>query len=146
MGAYVWSSLLGIFGWLVAVCESIWGMIGGVLLLALAWIANNFVVKPYLDFRNLKSQVRQELIFTANVGPMSRGTADYSNAVDSLRRLGTQVQVHPLGWYLRVCGYDLPKAGTGLVALSNSLSAYDDARTRHKNSVLTGLRLPPELL
>jgi hypothetical protein len=130
MGTYIWPFLFGAFGWL------------------LTWLATNFFGKPYLDFRNLKSQVHQELIFTANVGQVSRDTPDYSNAVDSLRHLGTQVLavVPPLRWGLNVCGYDLAKAGNGLIGLSNSLSEYDDGRTRHKAAVLTGLRLPRDLL
>jgi hypothetical protein len=146
MGASAWSFFLGLFGWLVTSLRAHMAHVGAVILLAFGWFVTNFAAKPYVDFRNLKREVHQELIFTANVGPMSLGTPDYSNAVDSLRRLGSRVRVHPLRWCLSVCGYDLAQAGNALIALSNSLSAYDDARMRHKKSILDGLRLPLDLL
>ena len=79
------------FGWFVAVSERIWLAIGGVLVLGISWLAQNFVLKPYLDFLNVRQKVHEALVSTANVGPMSRGTSDYSNAVDLLRSLGAQI-------------------------------------------------------
>jgi hypothetical protein len=34
-------------------------------------LSRNFAAKPYLDFRNLRSEVHEELIFTANVLPVA---------------------------------------------------------------------------
>ena len=34
------------------------------------WLVTNFAAKPYLDFRNLRSQVHEEIVFTANVAPI----------------------------------------------------------------------------
>jgi hypothetical protein len=110
MGSFMWSAivsfLLGVGGWLLT----------------------GFFGKPLLDFQNLRSQVHEEIIFTGNVGPMAAGTSAYDKAEDSLRRLGAKVHATnvtaslPLRWYLSKAGYDLVKAGGGLIGLCNSLA------------------------
>jgi hypothetical protein len=125
-----------------------WSAIASVLLGVAGWFVASFFAKPLLDFLNLKSQVHEEIVFTANVGVMRAGTAEYDKAVDSIRRLGAKVQATkvsaslPLGWFLSIFGYDLAKAGGSLIGLSNSLASTDGSRALHTNSIQAGLKLP----
>ena len=69
------------------------------------------------------------------------GSPNYDKAVDLLRRLGAKVQARnvsaspPLKWFLSVWGYDLVRAGGGLIGLSNSLASTDGSRALHINSI-----------
>lgn len=125
-----------------------WSAIASILLGVAGWVVASFFGKPLLDFLNLKSQVHEEIFFTRNVDAMVTGTANYDKAVDSLRRLGAKVQAAnvsaspPLGWFISKCGYDLVKAGGGLIGLSNSLAAVDGSRALHINSIQEALKLP----
>ena len=95
--------------------------------------------------------MHEEIIFTGNIGEMVAGTPDYNKAVDSLRRLGARMQatnitaLSPLRWCLSKAGYDLVKAGGGLIGLSNSL-ADDGWRAQHTNSIQVALKLPRDYL
>ena len=107
---------------------SVLGAIASFLLGGVGWFATNFIAKPYLDFRNLISQV---IIFTGNVAPIAADRPGYQKAQDSLRGLGAKVLATnntaspPLRWSLSRAGYDLDKAGGGLIGLSNSLANSD---------------------
>ena len=48
----------------------------------------------------------------------------------------------PLLWLLLKCGYDLTKAGSNLIGLSNSLALTDDSRALHIDRIQEALRLP----
>jgi len=130
-----------------------WSVIASFLLGVGGWIVISFFAKPLLDFLNLRSQVHEEIIFTGNIGPMAEGTANYDKAVESLRRLGAKVQATnvsvsslpfvPLGWFLSMQGYDLVRAGRGLIGLSNSLTKTNGSRAHHINSIQAALKLPP---
>src|SRR5271157_5308798 len=115
-------------------CSAIVSFLLGVV----GWIVTSFFGKPLLDFLNLRSQVHEEIIFTGNIGPMVEHTANYEKAFESLRRLGARVQAMnetlsasslpfflPLRWLLSKQGYDLRRAGRGLIGLSNSLATED---------------------
>jgi hypothetical protein len=53
-----------------------------------------WLAKPFLDFWQLRREVRQELIFRANI--INAGTLIYDNdAVAALRRLGVKVVPYP---------------------------------------------------
>ncbi len=122
----MWSILLGIIGWFVA----------------------SFFAKPLLDFLNLRNQVHEEIIYTANIGQTSRDTPAHHKGIEALRRLGAKVDAinhtawWPLRWFLSKNGYDLPMAFKGLMGLSNSLDKHDEGRAIHKNAVQKGLKLP----
>ena len=111
----------------------------------------SFVGKPLLDFLNLRSQVHEEIIFTGNIGPgpgYDKSACD--KAQESLRRLGAKVQATSitasrlLRRYLSRTGYDLAKAGDGLIGLSNSMGddPSDFFRARYTNSIQVGPNLP----
>ncbi len=121
-----------------------------------AWFATSFFAKPLIDFLNLRSLVHEEIIFRGNIGPMVEGKPDFDKAVELLRRLGAKVQAMnenvsvsslplvylPLRWFLSKQGYDLRRAGRGLIGLSNSLASHD-SRAPHTSSIQAALKLPP---
>ena len=86
---------------------------------------------------------------------MVEDTANHHKAVESLRRLGAKVQATnvsvssfpfvllPLRWFLSRQGYDLVRAGRGLIGLSNSLTKTNGSRAHHINSIQAALKLPP---
>jgi hypothetical protein len=127
---------------------SILGAIASFLLLGVGWGARNFSAKPYLDFRNIKSQVDEQLISTWNVAPITADMPGYQKAQDSLRYLGAKVLATnntaspPLRWYLSKAGYDLANAGAGLIALSKSLAdSGPHHRVIYKDRIQVGLKL-----
>ena len=100
----------------------------------------HFFGRPLADFMNLRKQVHEEIVFTGNIGAIVADTPAYDQAVRSLRRLGAKVQATAatdsrlLRWFLIYRGYDLRKAGGGLVGLSNSLHA-PGRRSRRPNEL-----------
>jgi len=121
-----------------------WLLIASVLLGIVGWLATSFFAKPLLDFLNLRSQVLEEMFFTANVD--DENMTVYESAKESLRRLGAKVQatdvraLRPLRWFLSKWGYNLGMAGSGLIGLSNSLNV--SGRHLHADKIEKGLRLP----
>ncbi len=120
----------------------------GVIASVVGWIVTNFLAKPYLDFRKLRSQVHEEIIFTANAAPMDVKDPRYREVADTLRRLGAKVlttnktESRLLRWYLPRWGYDLAKAGNNLIGLSNSLVEHHPAhRVLFTDSIQVGLKL-----
>ncbi|MCL2384229.1 MAG: hypothetical protein FWC84_00130 [Alphaproteobacteria bacterium] len=116
------------------------------LLGALGWFATSFFAKPLLEFINLKSEVLEEMIFSANIDALSEGLPIYKTAVESLRRLGAKVLATDVTapWLLRkfldLWGYDLHTAGSNLIGLSNSLNVK--GRYLHADKIETSLLLP----
>jgi hypothetical protein len=116
------------------------------------WLVTSFFAKPLLDFLNLRSQVLEELIFTANIDDETMPL--YGTARDSLRRLGAKVLAtnSTASWLLRrflsKWGYELAGTGGNLIGLSNSLNL--PGRSLHIDRIEKGLRLPstyiPEFL
>ena len=98
-----------------------WCGIVSVLLGVAGWFVTSFFAKPLLDFWNLRSQVQEEIIFTANIAPIAADDSRYRKTVDSLRRLGAKVlamnitESRLLRRYLSKCKYDLGKAGCRLI-------------------------------
>lgn len=117
------------------------------------WLLTGFFGKPLLDFINLRSLVHEEIIFTGNIGGKVEGEVKYDEAArdkaaNSLRRLAAKVLAaeasawFPLRWCLSRWGYDLVKAGSGLIGLSNSLISNDGSRGVHRHSIQDALKLP----
>jgi hypothetical protein len=128
-------------GWILTI---IFGIAG--------WFVASFLGKPFLDFLALRGQVHEEMVFTANIGPMMGHDKEaYDKAVESLRRLGAKMQAmnvsatNQLRWFFNYCELDLATAGGNLIGLSNALSpletSYDD-RVPHINKIQIALRLP----
>jgi hypothetical protein len=114
------------------------------------WLVTNFFAKPFLDFLILRGQVHEEILFTANIGQMSR-VAPCEAARDSLRRLGAKLEATnttaspPLRWFFSKCGYDLAGASAGLIGLSISLEEPPH-KAIHTNKIQVGLKLPRDYL
>jgi hypothetical protein len=113
----------------------------------------SFYAKPYLDFRNLRGQVHEELVFTGNVAPIKPNDPRYRQVADSLRRLGAKILTtnetdsRLLRWYLSRTGYDLALAGGGLIALANSLTDQHPAhRVIFRDQIEASLNLKRESL
>jgi hypothetical protein len=123
-----------------------WSAIASVFLGVIGWLATSFFAKPLVDFLNLRSQVLEEMIFTANVDGLS-DPVHLQNCRRSLRRLGTKVLATDVAapWLLRKFlaryGYDLHAAGSSLIGLSNALSVQG-LRHLDADKVETGLQLP----
>jgi len=123
-----------------------WGAIASFLLGGIGWFVASFFAKPLLDFLNLRNQVLEELIFTANVNDERMPL--YASARESLRRLGAKVlainstSYRPLRWFLSKCRYELGQNGAGgsLIGLSNSLNL--PVRHLQIDKIEKGLRLP----
>jgi hypothetical protein len=121
-----------------------WSAIASVFLGIFGWLVTSFFAKPLLDFLNLRSQVLEEMVFTANV--KDPNMIVYKSAVESLRRLGAKVQatdvtaLPPLRCFLSKRGYSLGVVGSNLIGLSNSLNV--PGRHLHVDKIEKGLRLP----
>jgi hypothetical protein len=133
-----------------------WPAIGTILLTLCGWVLVSFLGKPWLDFRDLKRRVHVEIIYSGNIGGEVQGEVEYNKealneTVGSLRRLAAEMYaakasaVRPLAWFFDKRGYNLIKAGAGLIALSNSLETVDGSRGRHRKSIEEALKLPPLL-
>jgi hypothetical protein len=130
-----------------------WSAIASFLLGVVGWFFTGYLGKPWLDFMSLRSQVHQEIVFTRNIGGKAEGEVNYDKAahdkaVESLRRLAAKVLAteaiawRPLRWWFFVRGYNLVKAGSDLIGLSNSLTSNDGSRGDHRRSIQVCLRLP----
>lgn len=133
-------------------CSIIWSVLGTIvsfLFGGVGWFATNFFAKPYLDFRNLRSRVHEEIVFTANVAPIDPECSRYREVADSLRRLGAKVlttnktESRLLRWFLSWRGYDLVKAGNSLVVLAGCLVKPNPSlRIVQTDGIEEGLILP----
>ena len=90
--------------------SAIWSVLGALAAGFVGWFVANFVAKPLLDFWSLRSQVHEEITFTANVGNVT-GDRDgvREKAADSLRRLGAKMHAMdvtqtPARWLLSYGG------------------------------------------
>jgi hypothetical protein len=137
-----------------------WPVLATLALGGAGWFVASFFAKPLLDFLTLRSQVHEEILFTANVGPITaHRTADHERAADSLRRLGARMKAMdasvrtplaqawllslaqaPLRCFLSSLGFDLATAGDGLIGLSNALTAV--GRPLHVDKIEVALKLP----
>ncbi|SED62764.1 hypothetical protein SAMN05519104_3958 [Rhizobiales bacterium GAS188] len=97
---------------------------------------------------NLRSQVHEEITYTANIRGMLADAEGFKQAALSLRRfaakvLATNVTTSPLlRLFLSKSGYDLTKASGGLIGMSNSLGSSDGSLALHLSAVHLGLKLP----
>ena len=134
----------------ISTCSLVSGALCPMLLGAIGWLLASFFVKPLLHFSKLRAEVHEELIFSDNVSSHDRESepARYLATVNALRRLGAKIEgidvsaVGPFRIFLRRWRYDLRRARTALLALSNSLAERDGSRAIYTNGVQIGLRLP----
>jgi hypothetical protein len=136
----MWSAIGSALGWALSwIMTAFFAVVG--------WFVASFLAKPFLDFRTLRGQVHEEILFTGNIGPMTAHHKEsYDPAMGQLRRLGAKVQAMnisatpPLRWFLVRLGYDLATAGSNLIGLSNALNDYD-GRAIYVNKIQIALNL-----
>ena len=136
-------------GWLLS--SPIITLSGAFLAACAGWFATNFVAAPISRFYDLRGKVHGSLVFTANArARLPSDPRAYDDAQAELRRLATnlselqQVPVPIPGWYLKLRGYDLVAASSGLIGLSNTLLSTDGSRAVNRHVVEAALRLPLE--
>ena len=112
------------------------------------WFVVQFFARQLLEFYELRKQIHEELVFTANIGDAN--SIGFDKGVDDLRRLSAKLDALNRSLsvgshrYLVWRGYELEKAAGGLRGLSNNLGrrGYDKAYSRF--SIETALRLPTD--
>ena len=104
---------------------------GGVL----GWISLLILGQPIVRFFELCRDIREQMIYAANIPAPKTGTDPRLEAArDALRRLGakmiafseTKVAAPLMGRF----GYDPTSAGDALIGLSNTLDTYGEERAR----------------
>ena len=128
---------------------------------ALGWFALEFLGRPIRAFFDLRLQVRQQLLFLANVALpkpreavfTSREIQEYDVALKSvreaqriLRDLGSQMlafgESEPAACKaIAPLGYDPIAAGRSLIGLSNTYDRYGVDRADFRNKIEKALRL-----
>src|SRR5919199_509794 len=90
--------------------------IAPVVLGAAGWFLTHFLLKPFLDFRKLRADMHEELIYSAHIATPQLDGDRYHRATESLRRLAAKLAakhvaaVEPLPSVLAMRGYDAERA------------------------------------
>jgi hypothetical protein len=116
-----------------------------------AWFATKLILNPIFEIYDLRKRAHQSIIFTSNVSEI-QGREAVVSASARLREVACELQaatesLNPVSkwWFRKRHGYDLLKAGAGLIGLSNSLFDSAGGRLLHKDSVSKALKLPSEV-
>jgi hypothetical protein len=138
--------------------------LGPIAVALFSWIVFNTIGKPLLKFFDLRTEVRRAMILYDNVRARWRDAGDVAVtvAVDDLtpdnierleeaenqyRDLASQVRAFadtqsPTCIVLRWFGFDLRKASSGLMGLSNTLNTYGKGRAFHKETINAAMKFP----
>ena len=101
---------------------------------ALGWWVTNWIAAPITDFENTRRQTREELHFHRHLSDQWRNE-QIDEAATVLQRMSARIDgasVTSSGlvrWYFRKRGWDLAKAQSALLGLSNVLGTSADERT-----------------
>lgn len=135
---------------------------GPIALALLSWIIFNTIGKPLLRFFDLRSEVRRVMVLYDNVRARRREAGALAVAVDDMtpdnfdrlqeaenqyRDLASQVRAFadtqsPTCAVLRWLGFDLRKASSGLIGLSNTLNTHGKGRAFYKETINAAMRFP----
>jgi hypothetical protein len=130
-----------------------------------SWIVFNSVGRPLLRFFDLRTEVRRTMILYDNVRArwQQRGEAHVAvvseqdptpdnferlaQAENQYRDLASQVRAFadtqsPTCVVLRWLGFDVRKASSGLIGLSNTINTYGKTRAYQKQTIIEALKLP----
>ena len=131
----------------------------------ISWIVFNTIGKPLLRFFDLRTEVRRTMILYDNVRARWRehdnvrvlATGDdedmtpdnferLQEAENQYRDLASQVRAFadtqsPTCTVLRWFGFDVRKASSGLIGLSNTVNTYGKTRTFQKQTINEALRI-----
>jgi hypothetical protein len=127
-----------------------------------SWIVFNTIGKPLLRFFDLRAEIRRVMVLYDNVTARRRDAGVLAVAVDDMtpdnfdrlqeaenqyRDMASQVRAFadtqsPTCTVLRWFGFDLRKASSGLLGLSNTLNTYGKGRASHKESINAAMKFP----
>jgi hypothetical protein len=138
--------------------------LGTIAVALFSWIVFNTIGKPLLRFFDLRTEVRRAMILYGNVRARWREAGDVAVAVavddmtpdnfdrlqeaeNQYRDLASQVRAFadtqsPTCVVLRWLGFDLRKASSGLIGLSNTLNTYGKSRAFHKEAISVAMKFP----
>ncbi|SDS77090.1 hypothetical protein SAMN05444158_3144 [Bradyrhizobium canariense] len=134
--------------------------LGPIVVALLGWIAFNAIGKPLLRFFDLRTEVRRAMVLyesvcarwgEANVLASADKDATPTNfellqeAERQYRDLAAQVRAFadtqsPTCIVLRWCGFDIRKASSGLLGLSNATAAYGKTRSFQMQAINEALK------
>jgi hypothetical protein len=140
--------------------------LGPIAAALISWIVFNTVGKPLLRFFDLRTEVRRTMILYDNVRARWRerdnvrvlalGDGDMTpdnferlqEAENQYRDLASQVRAFadtqsPTCAILRWLGFDVRKASSGLIGLSNTIKTYGNTRAVQKQTINEALKFPP---
>jgi hypothetical protein len=126
------------------------------------WIVFNAIGKPLLRFFDLRTEVRRTMILYDNVRARWREADSTVDNIDDAtpdnfdrlqeaetqyRDLASQVRAFadtqsPTCVVLRWFGFDIRRASSGLIGLSNTLNAYGKGRVFHKEAINAAMKFP----
>ena len=139
--------------------------LGPIAAALISWIVFNTIGKPLLRFFDLRTEVRRTMILYDNVRARWRErhnvrvsalgdeemTPDnferFQEAENQYRDLASQVRAFadtqsPTCAVLRWFGFDVRKASSGLIGLSNTINTYGKARAFQKQTINEALKFP----
>jgi hypothetical protein len=142
------------------------GNFGTIGVAFIGWIVFNAIGKPLLTFFDLRTEIRRTMILYDNVrarwmpaGEHTRvlAASEVDRTPDNFERLqeaenqhrdlGSQVRAFadtqsPTCIVLRWFGFDVRKASSGLIGLSNAINTYGKARAFHKDTINEAMKFP----
>jgi hypothetical protein len=139
---------------------------GPIAVALISWIVFNTIGKPLLRFFDLRTEVRRTMILYDNVRARWRERGNFHvsavsddttpdnferllEAENQYRDLASQVRAFadtqsPTCVVLRWLGFDVRKASSGLIGLSNTLNTYGKTRAFQKQTINEALKFPNE--
>jgi hypothetical protein len=141
--------------------------LGPIAVALISWIVFNTVGKPLLRFFDLRTEVRRTMILYDNVRARWRERDNFQVSVASdddktpdnferlqeaenqYRDLASQVRAFadtqsPTCVVLRWLGFDVRKASSGLIGLSNTINTYGKTRAFQKQTISEAMKFPRE--
>jgi hypothetical protein len=137
--------------------------LGPIALTLISWIVFNTIGKPLLRFFDLRTEVRRTMILYDNVRARwsshvrisALGDEDMTpdnferlqEAENQYRDMASQVRAFadtqsPTCTILRWLGFDVRKASSGLIGLSNTINTYGKTRAFQKQTINEALKFP----
>src|SRR5260221_9220057 len=139
--------------------------LGPIAAALISWIVFNTIGKPLLRFFDLRTEVRRTMILYENIRARRRERGDtrvsalgnedmtpdnferLQEAENQYRDLASQVRAFadtqsPTCAVLRWFGFDVRKASSGLIGLSNTINTYGKTRAIQKQTINEALKFP----